>query len=49
LFCGDRYLVGRETRHRQRDLVAVVTQALDVAGWIIVLGTAVLRGIDEIE
>jgi hypothetical protein len=48
LFCGDRYLVGRETRERQRDLVPVFAQALDVAGWIIVLRT-MLCGIHEIE
>jgi hypothetical protein len=49
LFCGDGDLVGCETRDRQRDLVAVLAQAFDVARWIIVLRTAVLRGIHEVE
>jgi len=48
LFGGDCYLVGRETRNRQRDLVPVLAQAFDVAGRIIVLRTATLRSIDEV-
>jgi len=49
LFCSDGYFIGRKTRDRQRDLVAVFAQALDIAGRIIVLCPGLLRGLREIE
>jgi hypothetical protein len=49
LFCSDGYFIGRKTRDRQRDLIAVFAQALDVAGRIIVLCPGLLRGLGEIE
>jgi hypothetical protein len=31
---GDRDFIGRETRDRQRDLVAVFGEPFDVVGWV---------------
>jgi hypothetical protein len=44
----DRDFVGRETRHRQRDLVAVLSQALDVIGRITFVGGPLGR-LGEVE
>jgi hypothetical protein len=48
LLCSDRDFIRRETCDRQRDLVTVFGQPLDVIGRIAFLGTA-LGGLGEVE
>ena len=48
LFGGDGDLVGREPRDRQRDLVPVVGQPLDVVRWVVVFASP-LGGLNQVE
>src|SRR3954447_16712735 len=49
LFGGDGDFIRRKASQRQRDLVAVLSEPLDVAGWVVVVAAAVLRRVNEIE
>jgi hypothetical protein len=44
-----RDFIRRETGQRQRNLVLIVGQSFDVAGWVILIAAGMLRRVDEIE